>query len=171
MTRCPMPTKDRSFRLSAVPAVPLVLDRPASRSGQLKSLSQNSATPVTSNVDAPVRTIKCGAPTPIPDLLPRHTIVSGVKSLAMTPIPALFPRHLRKSTHIPSQSSRCDPQVTHGKTLTTFRHHFPSLFTFLPEASTAFLSPPPLRLLPGGAIQFPGGPFIPLWTSAFHGAP
>jgi hypothetical protein len=32
------------------------------------------------------------------------------------------------------------------------------------------LSPPPLRLLPGGAIQFPGGPFIPLWTSAFHGA-
>ncbi len=21
-----------------------------------------------------------------------------------------------------------------------------------------------------GAIQFPGGPFIPLWTSAFHGA-
>jgi hypothetical protein len=32
------------------------------------------------------------------------------------------------------------------------------------------LSPPPLRLLPGGAIQFPGGPFFPLWTSAFHGA-
>jgi len=23
----------------------------------------------------------------------------------------------------------------------------------------------------GGAIQFPGGPFIPQWTSAFHGAP
>jgi hypothetical protein len=22
-------------------------------------------------------------------------------------------------------------------------------------------------LLPGGAIQFPGGPFFPLWTSAF----
>ncbi len=40
-----------------------------------------------------------------------------------------------------------------------------------PEAPTALLSPPPLRLLPGGAIQFPGGPFIPLWTSAFHGAP
>src|ERR1022692_1962066 len=39
-----------------------------------------------------------------------------------------------------------------------------------PEAPTALLSPPPLRLLPGGAIQFPGGPFIPLWTSAFHGA-
>jgi hypothetical protein len=35
----------------------------------------------------------------------------------------------------------------------------------------ALLSPPPLRLLPGGAIQFPGGPFIRLWTSAFHGAP
>jgi hypothetical protein len=40
-----------------------------------------------------------------------------------------------------------------------------------PEAPTALLSPPPLRLLPGGAIPFPGGPFIPLWTSAFHGAP
>ena len=39
-----------------------------------------------------------------------------------------------------------------------------------PEAPTALLSPPPLLLLPGGAIQFPGGPFIPLWTSAFHGA-
>jgi len=39
-----------------------------------------------------------------------------------------------------------------------------------PEAPTALLSPPPLRLLPGGAIQFPGGPFIPQWTSAFHGA-
>jgi hypothetical protein len=33
------------------------------------------------------------------------------------------------------------------------------------------LPPPLLRLLPGGAIQFPDGPFIPLWTSAFHGAP
>jgi hypothetical protein len=32
------------------------------------------------------------------------------------------------------------------------------------------LPPPLLRLLPGGAIQFPGGPFIPLWTNAFHGA-
>ena len=27
---------------------------------------------------------------------------------------------------------------------------------------------PLLRLLPGGAIQFPGRAFIPLWTSAFH---
>jgi hypothetical protein len=27
----------------------------------------------------------------------------------------------------------------------------------------------PFRL-PGGAIQFQGGLFIPLWTSAFHGA-
>ena len=35
-----------------------------------------------------------------------------------------------------------------------------------PEASTALLSPPPLRLLPGGAIQFPGGSYLPLWTSA-----
>jgi hypothetical protein len=33
------------------------------------------------------------------------------------------------------------------------------------------LPSPPLRLLPGGAIQFPGRPFIPLWSSAFHGAP
>ena len=40
-----------------------------------------------------------------------------------------------------------------------------------PEAPAALLSPPPLRLLPGGAIQFPGGPFIPLWTSTVHGAP
>jgi hypothetical protein len=42
---------------------------------------------------------------------------------------------------------------------------------FPPEASAASLPPPLLRLLPGGAIQFPDGPFIPLWTSAFHGAP
>src|ERR1039458_624544 len=39
-----------------------------------------------------------------------------------------------------------------------------------PEASAALLPPPPLRLLPGGAIQFPGGSFFPLWSSAFHGA-
>jgi hypothetical protein len=39
-----------------------------------------------------------------------------------------------------------------------------------PEAPAALLPPPPLRLLPGGAIQFPGGSFIPLWTNAFHGA-
>src|SRR6266852_7088664 len=36
-----------------------------------------------------------------------------------------------------------------------------------PEAPAALLPPPPLRLLPGGAIQFPGGSFTPLWTSAF----
>ena len=41
---------------------------------------------------------------------------------------------------------------------------------FPPEASAAWLPPPLLRLLPGEAIQFPGEPFIPLWTSAFHGA-
>src|SRR5713101_3924008 len=40
-----------------------------------------------------------------------------------------------------------------------------------PEAPAALLPPPPLRLLPGGAIQFPGGSFLPLWFSAFHGAP
>src|ERR1700751_6469007 len=40
-----------------------------------------------------------------------------------------------------------------------------------PEAPAALLPPPPLRLLPGGAIQFPGGPFLPLWTSTVHGAP
>ena len=38
-----------------------------------------------------------------------------------------------------------------------------------PEASAASLPPLLLRLLPGGANQFPGGTF-PLWTSAFHGA-
>src|SRR5258705_900411 len=38
---------------------------------------------------------------------------------------------------------------------------------FPPEASAASLPPPLLRLLPGGAIQFPGGSFIPLWTNAF----
>src|SRR5260370_12300694 len=37
-----------------------------------------------------------------------------------------------------------------------------------PEAPAALLPPPPLRLLPGGAIQFPGGSFLPLWSSAFH---
>ena len=40
---------------------------------------------------------------------------------------------------------------------------------FPPETSAALLPPPLLRLLPGGAIQFSGG-FIPVWTSAFHGA-
>jgi hypothetical protein len=35
-----------------------------------------------------------------------------------------------------------------------------------PEASVASLPPPLLRLLPGGANQFPGGT-SPLWTSAF----
>src|SRR5690349_20637991 len=30
-----------------------------------------------------------------------------------------------------------------------------------PEASAALSPPPPLRLLPGGAIQFPGGSFSP----------
>ena len=35
------------------------------------------------------------------------------------------------------------------------------------EAPAALLPPPPLRLLPGGAIQFPGESFFSLWTSAF----
>src|SRR5258708_9506214 len=39
-----------------------------------------------------------------------------------------------------------------------------------PEAPAALLPPPPLRLLPGGAIQFPGGSFLPLSSRAFHGA-
>jgi hypothetical protein len=30
------------------------------------------------------------------------------------------------------------------------------------------LPPRSRRLLAGGAIQFPGGSFIPLWTSGFH---
>jgi hypothetical protein len=36
-----------------------------------------------------------------------------------------------------------------------------------PKAPAALLPPPPLRLLPGGAIQFPGESFFSLWTSAF----
>ena len=35
------------------------------------------------------------------------------------------------------------------------------------EAPAALLPPPPLRLLPGGAIQFPDESFFSLWTSAF----
>ena len=35
------------------------------------------------------------------------------------------------------------------------------------EAPAASLPPPPLRLLPGGAIQFPGESLFSLWTSAF----
>jgi hypothetical protein len=38
---------------------------------------------------------------------------------------------------------------------------------FPPEASAALLPPPLLRLLPGGAIQFPGESFFSLWTNAF----
>src|SRR5260370_36565338 len=36
-----------------------------------------------------------------------------------------------------------------------------------PEASAALLPPPLLRLLPGGAIQFPGGSFLAMWTNVF----
>ena len=39
------------------------------------------------------------------------------------------------------------------------------------EAPATSLPPSPLRLLPGGANQFPGGIFNPRWTGAFHGAP
>ena len=39
-----------------------------------------------------------------------------------------------------------------------------------PEASAVSLPPLLLRLLPGGANQFPGG-LLPLWTTAFHDAP
>jgi len=39
-----------------------------------------------------------------------------------------------------------------------------------PEAPTALLPPPPLRLLPGGAIQFPGGPYSRCGPAPFHGA-
>ena len=54
--------------------------------------------------------------------------------------------------------------------VTTYRLAESPYATLYTGAPTALLPPPPLRLLPGGAIQFPGGPFIPLWTSAFHGA-
>src|SRR5215467_11957815 len=39
------------------------------------------------------------------------------------------------------------------------------------EAPTVLLPPPPLRLLPGGAIQFPGGPYSRCGPAPFHGAP
>ena len=41
---------------------------------------------------------------------------------------------------------------------------------FPSKAPTASLPPLPLRLLPGGANQFPGGTLHPLKSSAFHGA-
>src|SRR4030095_11497188 len=41
-----------------------------------------------------------------------------------------------------------------------------------PEAPAALLPPPPLRLLPGGAIQFPGGSSSSrVGPVPFHGAP
>src|SRR5207249_3624985 len=40
-----------------------------------------------------------------------------------------------------------------------------------PEAPAALLPPPPLRLLPGGAIQFPGGFISRCGPAPFHGAP
>src|SRR5499427_10423018 len=39
-----------------------------------------------------------------------------------------------------------------------------------PEAPAALLPPPPLRLLPGGAIQFPGGSPSRCGPAPFHGA-
>ena len=39
--------------------------------------------------------------------------------------------------------------------------------TFASKAPTASLPPPPLRLLPAGATQLPGGPRSPLKTSSF----
>src|SRR5258708_22839979 len=39
-----------------------------------------------------------------------------------------------------------------------------------PEASTASLPPPLLRLLPGGTNQFPGGTCTHCGLNAFHGA-
>src|SRR6266487_4181812 len=39
-----------------------------------------------------------------------------------------------------------------------------------PEAPAALLPPPPLRLLPGGAIQFPGGFISRCGSAPFHGA-
>src|SRR5260370_41267892 len=40
---------------------------------------------------------------------------------------------------------------------------------FPPEASAASLPPPLLRLLPGGAIQFPAGLSSPRGPTPFHG--
>src|SRR6266704_4441957 len=39
------------------------------------------------------------------------------------------------------------------------------------EAPAALLPPPPLQLLPGGAIQFPGGFISRCGSAPFHGAP
>jgi hypothetical protein len=39
-----------------------------------------------------------------------------------------------------------------------------------PKAPAALLPPPPLRLLPGGAIQFPGGSSSRCGPAPFHGA-
>src|SRR5215217_7338080 len=39
--------------------------------------------------------------------------------------------------------------------------------TFASKAPAASLPPPPLRLLPAGATQLPGGPRNPLKTSSF----
>src|SRR5262245_12614577 len=39
-----------------------------------------------------------------------------------------------------------------------------------PEAPTASFPPPPLRLLPGGANQLPGGTFTHSGPAPFHGA-
>ena len=41
---------------------------------------------------------------------------------------------------------------------------------FTPEAPTASFPLPPLRLLPGGTNQFPGGTFTRRGSAPFHGA-
>jgi hypothetical protein len=54
--------------------------------------------------------------------------------------------------------------------VTTYRLAESPLRHATPEASAASLPPPLLRFLPGGAIQFPDGSFIALWTSALFTA-
>jgi hypothetical protein len=112
----------------------------------------------------------------------------GLPVLPLVPyvcMPSPLPRQVRGNGFAQYCSIDCGlPQITVGsapalsvswpaqRSLTLRPTDSPSrlMRPSTPEAPTALLSPPPLRLLPGGAIQFPGGPFIPLWTSAFHGA-
>ena len=55
--------------------------------------------------------------------------------------------------------------------VTTYRLAKSPMRPSTPEAPAALLPPPPLRLLPGGAIQFPGGFISRCGPAPFHGAP
>ena len=61
----------------------------------------------------------------------------------------------------PAQRS---PSLRPARSLSRLKRPFPS------EASAASLLPPLLRLLPGGANQFPGGTFTRCGPAPFHGS-